>query len=444
MFIILFFILSLNVYAGENPCELALMDLGRLKYETLYGKMPRVEALLVGASYKNKIRELAASLNISQEEAEGIVAEYIQQNRLKIQSSINKTKESSSTNLNLGSSNLDLEKVFKATDGTGKPDADGILRRPHTIEAIKARQWFSEILMSNAKSLDNKYLQVLLSFAEENNQMDLLLDLDPILFKYTPVLKANETVEFTMGSSNEEQEKQKKYYLKIPDEIKVTEKQHQVRLTKPYGLTQLISVGAWKIVENGKLPPDYGNTKSRDEEPVRHVSWNMGMDHLKKLNERARKLFKYPENYNLFDYPTEAEWEYAVRLNETGKPQRTAFSWGDDWEEERGWENDGTKKAYDGGEFPLIGLKKPTGKGLSDMHKVLSQWCKDEFKDTHGDPNKVSIDPGHDPVSDLRARCLRGASVWISPVHARAARRYGDSPWLEWYYLGLRIRQDGQ
>ncbi len=444
MFFVFFFILSLNVYAGEKaPCELALMDLGRLKLETLGGKMPRADRLLVESAYQERIKELAKNLNIPVLEAEKIVAEYIEQNSLKLhddlQSKINKTKE---TDL----FNLDLEKVFKATEGTGVPDTDGILRRPQTNEARTARQAFREALENNSKSINNKYLQVLLSFAEESNQMDLLLDLDPVLFKYTPILKVNETVEFTMGSSKEEQEKY--YGNNMTGVIQVRESQHKVKLTKPYGLTQLISVGAWKIVENGQLPPQYYKKEKqepRDEEPLRYVSWNMGMDHLKKLNERARKLFNYPADYNLFDYPTEAEWEYAARLNETGKPQITAFPWGDEWEEERGWVDDHTKRAYDGGSFPLIGLKKATGKGLSDMYKVLWQWCKDEFKEIHGDyrdPKNVSIDPGHESGSDTNVlRSLRGGNPWNNPRDAAAARRGKGNPEKGWNLNGLRLRQ---
>jgi formylglycine-generating enzyme required for sulfatase activity len=95
-----------------------------------------------------------------------------------------------------------------------------------------------------------------------------------------------------------------------------------------------------------------------------YVSWDDAVAHCKKLSEAEGKTYRLP---------TEAKWEYACRAG-----TNTTWSFGDDekvlgdyaWYDKNAWDI--------GEEFThQVGLKKPNGFGIYDMHGNLWEWCSD-------------------------------------------------------------------
>lgn len=96
---------------------------------------------------------------------------------------------------------------------------------------------------------------------------------------------------FTMGSPPDEPGRSK------------NEVRHQVRISKSFYMqTTPVTQGAWKKVMG--YNPSY--RRCGDDCPVDQVSWNDVQEFIVKLNSM--------EGTNRYRLPTEAEWEYAARL----------------------------------------------------------------------------------------------------------------------------------
>jgi sulfatase modifying factor 1 len=158
----------------------------------------------------------------------------------------------------------------------------------------------------------------------------------------------------------------------------------------------------WKGTQYVKEGPDY---------PASYVSWDDAVEFCKKLSEKEGKTYRLP---------TEAEWEYACRAG-----TETAWSFGDDekvlgdyaWYE-KNTDNVGTRYAHP------VGLKKPNGFGLYDMHGNDWEWCLDYYYGDYKDsPEKDPQGPGSGS-----SRVLRGGS-WddYSRGTRSAYRSWGDA-----------------
>ena len=116
-----------------------------------------------------------------------------------------------------------------------------------------------------------------------------------------------------------------------------------------------------------------------------------------------------------FDFPTEAQWEYACRAGTEGALHDGTTVFNGTAAEALGWGSSNTSTIMP------VGLKRPNAWGLYDMHGNVWEWCLDQYQ-TH--PSTPQIDPpgGTDNVS---TRTLKGGTYKTSLVRGRSAARYG-------------------
>ena len=118
-----------------------------------------------------------------------------------------------------------------------------------------------------------------------------------------------------------------------------------------------------------------------------------------------------------FDFPTEAQWEYACRAGTSGafndgtinySTEPNALGWG--------FENSGKT-------IMPVGLLKPNAWGLYDMHGNVWEWCLDQFQ-TH--PSTPQVDP-EGATTNMPKRVVKGGTCTSSLVVGRSAARLGPS-----------------
>ena len=219
--------------------------------------------------------------------------------------------------------------------------------------------------------------------------------------------------EFTMGSPSSERDRDD------------DERQHRVRLTKPFYLAKYeVTQGQWRGLTGNRWRGDTGNSpwsgseyvKEDPRNPVVHISWRDCQRFLNKLGSGFR-------------LPTESEWEYACRA---GSP--SAYCFGDDpgglkdyaWYDDNAWYID-EKYAH------AVGTKRPNAWGLYDMHGNVREWCHDWYGDY---PSGSVTDPtGPDSGS---CRVYRGASFCRGARDCRSASRSIGGDRERYHNIGFR------
>jgi formylglycine-generating enzyme required for sulfatase activity len=184
----------------------------------------------------------------------------------------------------------------------------------------------------------------------------------------------------------------------------------RVTLTESFYLQVTeVTQAQWRAVM-GNNPSDFVGPNR----PVEQVSWNDAQEFLKKLNAK--------EKGGRYRLPTEAEWEYAARAGDTGKPTNLdAVAW---------WPPDRVTHP--------VGQKEPNGWGLYDMLGNVWEWCEDWYdKDYYR--NSPSVNP-KGPESGTY-RVLRGGS-WHSYSHAREWHRLAGDAGVSMEYIGFRCARD--
>jgi formylglycine-generating enzyme len=174
----------------------------------------------------------------------------------------------------------------------------------------------------------------------------------------------------------------------------------------------------------GSNPSYFGN--GGEECLVEGVSWDDCQSFIKKLNQMEGK--------DLYNFPTEAQWEYACRAG-----MRTPFFFGNCLS---------TDEANYDGNYPYSGCSKGKCRtettpvysfwanawGLYDMHGNVWEWCRDWY----GDYPKGSVtDPVGPSSGDFRV--IRGGSWDDYARYCRSAYRDYFSPDDRDGYLGFRL-----
>lgn len=276
--------------------------------------------------------------------------------------------------------------------------------------------------------------------------------------------------EFMMGSGESAEETAKyfndKYSWKLKADYFTDERQHRVRITRPFYLgahhvtvgqfrqfvqdadykteAEKDGQGGWGFdVVTGKLEgrkPQYTwrNTgfERTDEHPVVNVTWNDAVAFCDWLSRKEGKTYRLP---------TEAQWEYACRAGTT-----TRYYGGDDPETlaQAGNVADATFKtrflgwkeainASDGYTFTApVRQFRPNAFGLYDMHGNAWQWCADWYGAGYGDASQFN-DPTGPALGSYRV--YRGGSWLGVPWYCRSASRIFDSAEFRGYALGFRV-----
>ena len=127
---------------------------------------------------------------------------------------------------------------------------------------------------------------------------------------------------------------------------------------------------------------------------------------------------------NYYRLPTEAEWEFACRSS-----TETTYSFGNSGRKinQFGW----YKKNSDG-KLQKIGLKRPNGYGLYDMHGNAAEWVLDSY-----DPEAYikRKEAAHNPMVRMKAlypRVVRGGSYKDSLSNVRSSSRgFSSKRWKQ-------------
>lgn len=157
---------------------------------------------------------------------------------------------------------------------------------------------------------------------------------------------------------------------------------HKVTVSPFYMSKYPITQAQWQVVAN--LPKVNFNLKSdpahfkkdslektRWELPVERVNWYEAVEFCQRLS-----------NYLEQDYrlPTEIQWEYACKGNQTSKVENHKYYFGDDETEleNYAWYGENAQEIT----HP-VGLKKPNHCGLYDLYGNVWEWCLDDWHDSY-------------------------------------------------------------
>jgi sulfatase modifying factor 1 len=270
--------------------------------------------------------------------------------------------------------------------------------------------------------------------------------------------------ELLVGSSEAESERVLREYPSTKREEIDDEKQHKVRITKPFYLgmyevtkgqfQEFVRAKGYKTEaqrdglggfgydpeEGSKQKPSYSwqatGFAQSDNHPVVNVTWNDAEAFCRWLSETDRE----GRTYRL---PTEAEWEYACRagtetryyfgvddagLTRAGNvADQTAKETFDDWKVVAG---------RDGYVFTApVGQFRTNAFGLYDMHGNVWEWCADWYRKDY------EALPSDNPFNEDRTskRVHRGGS-WVSFARdCRCAFRSSGEPTDRNDDLGFRV-----
>ena len=241
------------------------------------------------------------------------------------------------------------------------------------------------------------------------------------------------------------------------------ESQHLVTLTRPFYIGVFeVTQRQWERVM-GDWPSYFENASYRDCRPVENVTW-----------KRIRGSMNWPSETNVlassfigvlrektgqvFDLPTEAQWEYACRANTT-----TAFNNGTNLGSTstsdstmnalgRYHGNNGVSGYYkrdcatnEGTDF--VGRYLPNAWGLYDMHGNVYEWCLDwwhydlgsaDATDPVGPSSPDLTDSIYSYSSDYK-RVVRGGSCADDARSCRSGRRGSYQYESSGFSVGLRL-----
>ena len=224
---------------------------------------------------------------------------------------------------------------------------------------------------------------------------------------------------FTMGSPSGE-------FGRISDEV-----QHQVTISHPFYM------GVFEVTQRqyqrvtGKNPSSYGG----EMRPVEKVSWNtIRGDYnfpttLAIGSDSFMGRLRAKTGIQLFDLPTEAQWEYACRAGTT-----SAINDGSE-AGNGGYMNDVGRYSHNSGsDTAAVGSYCPNRWGLYDMHGNVCEWCLDWYGSY---VTTIQQDPLG--VTGGNYRLARGGYYGNGAADCRSARRSNTTPSHTSSQYGFRL-----
>ncbi|MBO7542569.1 formylglycine-generating enzyme family protein [bacterium] len=209
------------------------------------------------------------------------------------------------------------------------------------------------------------------------------------------------------------------------------ETQHEVTLTKAYyiGVFEMTQKQLQNII--GANPSCYKG----DVRPVECVPYNMlrgtkdgsAWPNNNRVDESSFLGRLKKRTGNIFDLPTEAQWEFACRAGTTtalnsGKNLSPRSTYNEMAEVGRYKYNQNDGKGGYTNAHTTVGSYLPNAWGLYDMHGNVSEWCLDWYDSYDGD----AADPKG--VSSGTRRVLRGGSWRNHADYCRSAYRDDLNP----------------
>ena len=188
---------------------------------------------------------------------------------------------------------------------------------------------------------------------------------------------------------------------------------HRVDICKPFYLGKYpVTQAEWEAI--------WGNNPSAfpgERNPVESVSWGDVQDFLKKINNGAQ----------VYQLPTEAQWEYACRAGTT-----TAYSFGDN-EDRLGqyawYSNNSSTTSHP------VGEKKPNPWGLFDMHGNVWEWVQDYWREHYEEG--IALDPTGPETGSFRVS--RGGSWYEIATFLRSSLRISGASTDAGNNIGFRL-----
>ncbi|CAK8715056.1 Serine/threonine-protein kinase pkn1 [Candidatus Electrothrix laxa] len=178
-----------------------------------------------------------------------------------------------------------------------------------------------------------------------------------------------------------------------------------------------VTQGQWQKIM-GSNP---ANFQKGARYPVENVSWNDTQDFIKKLNSSTGKKYRLP---------TEAEWEYACRANDSGQ-----YCGGDNVDDLAWYSENSDKSTHP------VGKKRANNFDLHDMSGNVVEWCADWY-----DSDYYSSSPEDNPTgpSSGLSRVIRGGTWAYGSHFVRSADRFkapfSDSSRLLGFRLTLPVQ----
>lgn len=211
------------------------------------------------------------------------------------------------------------------------------------------------------------------------------------------------------------------------------------------GGVEWINIGALNEITGGPNPGTFSVDSYYKNRPVTVVSWYGAVAYCNWLSSQQGLISCYGpignrgndpsvwRTLNGYRLPTEAEWEYACRAEQTAE-----YYWGDPYPPDP--PNIGNYAWYttnSGSNAHNVGDKLPNNFGLYDMSGNVYEWCSDWYGSYPSGPSGNVTNPtGPGTGSD---RVFRGGSWFDIALYCRSAYRFYSDPKDHLGHAGFRI-----